>query len=413
MGALQRVAVCKSSVGPLLRTGAAHLSDCTSSYSVEDWEDPKRRPRLPLKSDELETIIYKFGWQEILAHEYPGEVSRAENVTTVLHANVLEIETNPDGDRINRLRVAAPHGEQFFVTAKRYILAAGGIEIPRLLLASNRIQKNGLGNHHDLVGRFFMEHIHFWSGILVPNRPEVLQTTALYNEIHTVSGVPIIGKLALPETVIRREKLLNQNVQLMPILLPNPFKFPTMSAPAVRSLRTVFTGLFRGEKIDNLGRHLAQALRSWDEIAIAIGRKMRRKLAKVPQIQLFRFANMAEQAPNPLGRVTLGSEQDQFGQRRVRLDWRVTAEDIRSIRRHRISWRRHWRAQDSGVFIRNSLTILHRQRPMAVITTWAPPECIPTRGMASSIPTAKCTALRISLSRGPRSSQPAVTQIRS
>ena len=304
-----------------------------TTYAVEDWEDPKRRPRLPLKRDELETIIYKFGWQEILAHEYPGDVSRAENVTTVLHANVLEIETNPVGDRVNRLRVGSRPGQEFFVMAKRYILAAGGIEIPRLLLVSNRTQKNGLGNHHDLVGRFFMEHIHFWSGILVPNRPEVFQTTALYNDIHVVSDVPIIGKLALPETVIRREKLLNQNVQLMPMLLPNPFKFPTMSAPAVRSLRTVFTTLLRGEKIDNLGRHLAEALRSWDEIAMALGRKMRRKLTKVPQIQLFRFANMAEQAPNPHGRVTLGSEQDQFGQRRVRLDWRVTAQDIRSIRR--------------------------------------------------------------------------------
>ena len=106
-----------------------------TTYSVEDWEDPERRPQLPLNGNELETIIYKFGWQEILAHKYPDEVSRAENVTTVLHANVLEIETNPDGDRVSRLRVGALHGEQFFVTAKRYILAVGGIEIPRLLLA--------------------------------------------------------------------------------------------------------------------------------------------------------------------------------------------------------------------------------------------------------------------------------------
>ena len=42
---------------------------------------------------------------------------------------------------------------------------------------------------------------------------------------------------------------------------------------------------------------------------MAIGRKMRRKLAKVPQIQLFRFANMAEQAPNPLraGHTRIGA----------------------------------------------------------------------------------------------------------
>ena len=44
------------------------------------------------------------------------------------------------------------------VKAKHYIIAAGGIENPRLLLLSNRHQKNGLGNDNDLVGRFFMDH---------------------------------------------------------------------------------------------------------------------------------------------------------------------------------------------------------------------------------------------------------------
>ena len=33
------------------------------------------------------------------------------------------------------------------------MLAAGGIENPRLLLASG-----GIGNGHDLVGRYFMDH---------------------------------------------------------------------------------------------------------------------------------------------------------------------------------------------------------------------------------------------------------------
>jgi choline dehydrogenase-like flavoprotein len=302
------------------------------TYAVEDWEDHKRR-RVPLNSDQLETIIYKFGWKEIFVREYPQEVSRAENVTTLLHANVLEMETSPEGERVDRLRVGARHGEHFFVTAKRFILAAGGIEIPRLLLLSNKVQKSGLGNDHDLVGRFFMEHLHFWSGFLVPNRPDVFETTALYNDIHTVNGVPIIGKLALPEKVLRCEKLLNQNVQLIPLILPDPFRFPAISTPAVQALRDVFGALFRREKMDGLGRNLAEVLRHWDEVALAIGRKMRRTLIKVPRIQLFRFANMAEQAPHPNGRVTLGSERDQFGQQRVRLDWQVTAEDIRSIRR--------------------------------------------------------------------------------
>ena len=43
-----------------------------------------------------------------------------------------------------------------------------GHENARLLLLSNSVQKTGLGNENDLVGRFFMEHPHVYSGIAVP-----------------------------------------------------------------------------------------------------------------------------------------------------------------------------------------------------------------------------------------------------
>jgi choline dehydrogenase-like flavoprotein len=42
---------------------------------------------------------------------------------------------------------------------------------------------------------------------------------------------------------------------------------------------------------------------------------------------------MSEQAPNPDSRVTLSEETDALGQRRVKLDWRLEASDIRTIKR--------------------------------------------------------------------------------
>ena len=44
-------------------------------------------------------------------------------------------------------------------SAPAYIVACGGVESARLLLNSRSEQfPNGMGNRHDLVGRFFTEH---------------------------------------------------------------------------------------------------------------------------------------------------------------------------------------------------------------------------------------------------------------
>ena len=51
------------------------------------------------------------------------------------------------------------------------MLAAGGIENARLLLLSNDVIGAGLGNPHDLVGRYFMEHPHTKRALVAAKRP--------------------------------------------------------------------------------------------------------------------------------------------------------------------------------------------------------------------------------------------------
>ena len=175
------------------------------SYAVPDWEDPENRPVLPLKGDTVKTVIFKFGSRHPFLNDYTKEIERSDNIKTYLYANVIEIETNDTARAVTRLRVACIQGNKFWVKAKFFILAAGAIEIPRLLLSSNKTQSIGLGNQNDLVGRFFMEHPHFWSGLYVPSSPDIFNLTALYDHIHKVNGVPIIGKLSLSEKFFDRK----------------------------------------------------------------------------------------------------------------------------------------------------------------------------------------------------------------
>lgn len=300
------------------------------SFDVRDWEDQALRPRLPLPRENVQTVIYKFVRRDLFAVDYPNEVGSAQNVTVLLNAIVLEIETKQTGDSVARLRVATLEGKQFTVTAKYFVIAVGGIETPRLLLLSNKVQRAGLGNQYDLVGRFFMEHPHFWSGMFVLTKPEILRATALYNDIHTVNGVPTLGKLALNESVLRRERLLNQNIQLIPQLLNGPFDDLNYQSAGIKSARALYAATVYGKKITSWREHLRNIVLNLDAVALACAHKLRQKMARRQQAPGFYFANMIEQIPNPQSRITLGPERDRFGQNRVQLNWKITPQDIRS-----------------------------------------------------------------------------------
>ena len=308
-----------------------------TTYDVADWENPEKTPAFRFNGDRVKTVIFKFGSRHPFLDGHATEVTKAANITTYLYANVIEIETNETARSVIRLRVACLEENKFWVRAKRFILAAGAIEIPRLLLCSNRTQTAGLGNQNDLVGRFFMEHPHFWSGLFVPSTPDIINSASLYDHIHKVNGVPIIGKLSLSEDFIRREKLLNYVGELAPrVVLKsslNLFIYPSIDSKSVRSYKTLRFAMGRGKLPDDFGNHLRNILSGLDDFAITAYRNIKRRVLRMVdkrRIRLFHLANMSEQAPNPDSRVTLGSDRDSLGLRRVRLDWRLSDFDIES-----------------------------------------------------------------------------------
>ncbi|MDH4230752.1 MAG: GMC family oxidoreductase [Nitrospirota bacterium] len=307
------------------------------TYNVKDWEKPGETTRLPLADDRVKTAIFQFGSRDTFTREYRDEITRADNITTFIYANVVEAETDSTAQTVTRLRIASMEGKENWITAKLFILATGAIEIPRLLLLSNKRQKTGLGNQNGLVGRFFMEHPHLWSGLYKPSQPGIINSTALYR-VHQVNEVPVMGKLTIAEEVLRREKLLNYCVSIHPEIMPKrpniTPSFKVISWPLLSSNST--TGCRGRDKGAAAPRHSAGAAVS--EAGLAVYRKARRMSGRVlnavrkkkPSV-IFQLNHMTEQMPNPDSRVTLGEEVDPLGRRRVRLDWQLSPLDIRSI----------------------------------------------------------------------------------
>jgi len=96
-------------------------------------------------------------------------------------------------------------GKKFWVSAKVFS-GNGGIENPRLLLVSNKVQSTGLGNQYDLVGRFFMEHPYLISGKLRLSSP-----AALYTQRNFQVGEMFMEQPSLSKAVQEREQIQFQH----------------------------------------------------------------------------------------------------------------------------------------------------------------------------------------------------------
>jgi choline dehydrogenase-like flavoprotein len=289
------------------------------SYDIASWEDPPKHPRLPFASDKVITTVFQHSPPTRFGKVYRQEVTKADNVKVYLNANVVNIETTRPAHRVTRLRVACLEGSSFWVTARIFIIAAGGIENARLLLLSDNVQSSGLGNQNDLVGRFFMDHLVLFEGQLLPANPHIDFDLYLRHD-HPLHRVPITPALTLSRETLRQERLLNFSAFLRPTW-----------RKGVETLSGLISGL-REKKWDDFTKHLSKVIPEIDGVAVAaLGRLFK---GRYP-VELLTLENETEQAPNPTSRITLDTKRDRLGKNRVRLDWRLSAIDKRTI------WRAH------------------------------------------------------------------------
>jgi choline dehydrogenase-like flavoprotein len=302
--------------------------------SYDHWEDTPELRRLPLKQGKVETAIYQFVPRDLFVKDARDELGRARNVTVWLNANALELETSENGRSVTQIRAACLDAKVFRVTAKLFVLAQGGIETPRLLLLSNKTCQNGLGNDHDLVGRFFMEHPHLWSGFIIPSNKNIFEKAKLYDlkKLQYARNDAVLGQLTIVEDVIRREKMLNYAVHIKPDIRPRKgIKHMFFKGAGTVGL---LIAAVRNRDLNDFNRHLSTLFPVVNDFSISVYRRAVRSFNKVlatTTFEVFRLNHMVEQAPNPNSRVLLSNEKDKFGQNRIQLDWQLTPFDIRSI----------------------------------------------------------------------------------
>lgn len=294
-----------------------------NNFDTDYWVNAINRPdvrRFPLSGQRLADGVSQFSPPLQAGKAFRSELQDSRTITVLLYGNVTNIHTDGMSGAVEQLEVQTLSGHKHAVRARLFVLATGGIENARLLLASNTQAAAGLGNGHDLVGRFFMDHPRVTSGWV--HLQPAWRANKLYdnkfqyqNDAVAANGTRIAAQLAAAPEVQRREGLLNARVVMTSIF---PGEYDTCGA-AIRRLRRRYEGA------ESSGPTLLQDL-------IAVARQPLRSAgfvaARVLQPQFLingvRMQATVEPEPNPDSRVTLSANRDRLGMPRVRVDWRLT-----------------------------------------------------------------------------------------
>jgi choline dehydrogenase-like flavoprotein len=285
-------------------------------YEQGIWEKLQLNP-IGFDPDKITTRFWRFdNLAERFNHRRSDDLVNSENVRIVLHANTTGLRASENATGITHLDAESMQGRKLQVKAQHFVLACGAIENARLLMLSNDVEPDGLGNHYDQLGRYFMEHPHGRIAHIETQDPA--HFWALYRKRYPETDTPVAPALVLPPSQQKRLGVLNSAATFK--LQKDPANGATLSKKAYLNIKHALSPT-------KSGRRLWQTWRgSQDWLQRHVSMPLLRFGVKLNRMGLYVIAR-AEQAPNPDSRVRLSADKDALGCQRADLDWRLSALD--------------------------------------------------------------------------------------
>jgi choline dehydrogenase-like flavoprotein len=315
------------------------------AYSVRSAFPRGMRPIIEgFASDRITTdTLERFSCPTDFARRYGHRLRANRNVRVLLNANCTEIRLSADGGRVESIVVRTLTGRRFSIAASYVVLATGGLEVARLLLASRGVHGNGIGNGRDLVGRYYMCHVAGTLGTLTIHGPS---SCVHHGYELSPDGIYCRRRMAFPASVQRELGIGNFIARLHHPRITDPEhgSGPLSALYLARHLIAYEYGkrlhgddhVTWSDRIRHV-RNVATEPVTTADFVLHLVRKRFLAPRKFPSIIVrppsgrFSIDFHAEQQPNPESRVLLGARQDRLGMPRLRVDWRYSPIDIHTV----------------------------------------------------------------------------------
>jgi choline dehydrogenase-like flavoprotein len=274
---------------------------------------------------------------------YRKKIADSRNVTAILYARCVGLYKSTGDDSIDAVGFLDRSQTLRRMRCRVVVLSTGGIEVPRILMNSD-LAGSGLGNRHDILGRYYSCHFENICGRLVSGG-----TRVAFNFERTIDGVYCRRQLRFSEDAQRQNSLRNMAFRL---------HFPEYSDASHHS--SVMSAIYLAKSflpaehraILNHGQqfadpapltpHLRNIFAGLPALAKFAGDylfKIRLARRKIPYTLIpnadgsYPLEFNCEQTPTANNRVTLTQDIDRSGLKRAHVSWSLCSADVESAHR--------------------------------------------------------------------------------
>lgn len=288
---------------------------------IADDAEVWRRIRVlpPEVTPDLEYFFTRWVPEANFARLFAAEIRRSQMLSVAVNAPVTALQTDASGRRVTQVEIRGAGKAVTVARAAAFVMAAGAIETPRLLLFNLANGQAAPWSRNPWLGRGFMDHLECKAAIVTP-----VDRRRFHNIFDNVvlDGIKYQPKFKLSEQAQVSRRLLSISAQ---------FTFNSSISEHISNAKIFFKGVLRGKFDLNILKYPAQLASLVRFSAPMIGRYLRDHRVYNLADRGIDLELSVEQRPIASSAVLLRSDRDALGMPMIDLDWKVDGGEIETF----------------------------------------------------------------------------------
>ena len=156
--------------------------------------------------DVLTTSLERWALPTRFGRFYRKRLEESQQLELVTGLTCTHIACDPSTGEVDHLVLRSLAGRQATGRGRFYVLATGGLEATRLMMASNDVHRDGIGNASGHLGRWYMAHVEARVARVHLNTPP---HATIYDHERDADGVYVRRRFTFSPEFQRRNRLSN------------------------------------------------------------------------------------------------------------------------------------------------------------------------------------------------------------